>query len=67
MVYLAQNQPPKSNRKRRKIWVDPYSSMGFGGQTTPRDHAAIEVDCRPAAPGDMEKRQHKAANLEEDR
>jgi hypothetical protein len=24
MVYLAQNQPPKSNRKRRNIWVDPY-------------------------------------------
>jgi transposase-like protein len=24
MVYLAQNQPPKSNRKRRNIWVEPY-------------------------------------------
>jgi hypothetical protein len=24
MVYLAQNQPPNSNRKRRNIWVDPY-------------------------------------------
>jgi hypothetical protein len=28
MVYLAQNQPPKSNRKRRNIWVDPYFRAG---------------------------------------
>jgi hypothetical protein len=27
MLYLAQNQLPKSNRKRRNIWVDPYFGL----------------------------------------